>query len=472
MFEIDVKIVKNCKDSRDNAIISTAMTFDYDLFVIGAGSGGLAAAKTAASFGARVGIAEHEALGGTCVNRGCIPKKLIVYAADFALQNQIANRYGWSECDNYFDWTRFIESVDKHLENINDSVSEQLQKAGVDLIKGYATFVDDHTLELDGRKITADQILIAVGGRPNLPDIPGIEFAITSREMFHLPYLPKRFVVIGGGYIGIEFASMMNAFGCKVTVINNDELILSGFDDDVRAHVQQGLTNRGIKFFHNSTAKQIKLSEDGLLVNIKGDKQATVAADTILVATGRLPNVEKLGLEKVGVELTEKGTIKVNEYNCTSIENIYAVGDCSSRLQLTPVAKAEGQAFAKTVFGKTPKTVNYSEVPTAVFSRPEGASYGMTEQQARSEFGDDSVECFRTEFKPLLSQFAGVDEKAMLKIIVQSENQQVLGAHMVGEHAADIIQSLGVAIRKGITKEDLVETIGIHPTTAEEFMTL
>lgn len=447
------------------------MTFDYDLFVIGAGSGGLAAAKTAASFGARVGIAEHEALGGTCANRGCIPKKLIVYAADFALQNQMAHQYGWSQCDNYFDWTRFTKLVDEHLDSLNDSFSKQLQKAGVDLIKGYATFVDDHTLEVDDRKITADKILIAVGGRPNLPDIPGIEFAITSREMFHLPYLPKRFVVIGGGYIGIEFASMMDAFGCKVTVINNDELILSGFDDDVRAHIQQGLTNRGIRIFHNSTAKEIKLYEDGLLVKIKGDKQATVAADTILVATGRTPNVEKLGLEKVGIELGEKGTIKVNEYNCTNMNNIYAVGDCSSRLQLTPVAKGEGEAFAKTLFGKTPKTVNYDEVPTAVFSRPEGASYGMTEQQAREKFGDD-VESFKTEFKSLREQFGGSDEKTLIKIIVKTENQQVLGAHMVGEHAADIIQSLGVAIRKGITKQDLVETIGIHPTTAEEFMTL
>jgi glutathione reductase (NADPH) len=447
----------------------TAMTFDYDLFVIGAGSGGLAAAKAAASYGARIGIAEHEALGGTCVNRGCIPKKLIVYAADFALQNQMAQRYGWSQCDNYFDWTRFTKSVDKHLDNLNDSFSKQLQKAGVDLIKGYATFVDNHTLELNGRKITSNKILIAVGGRPNLPNIPGIEFAITSREMFHLPYLPKRFVVIGGGYIGIEFASMMNAFDCKVTVINNDELILSGFDDDVRAHIQQGLANRGIRFFHNSTAKAIKLCENGLLVDIKGDKQATVAADTILVATGRAPNIEKLGLEKLGVELTEKGTIKVNQYNCTNIDNIYAVGDCSSSLQLTPVAKAEGEAFAKTVFGKTPKTVNYNEVPTAVFSRPEGASYGMTEQQAREKFGD-SVECCRTEFPSLLSQFGGSNEKTLIKIIVQTQTQQVLGAHMVGEHAADIIQSLGVAIRKGITKEDLVESIGIHPTTAEELM--
>lgn len=448
------------------------MTFDYDLFVIGAGSGGLAAAKAAASFGARVGIAENEALGGTCANRGCIPKKLIVYAADFALQNQMAHQYGWSQCDNYFDWTRFTKSVDKHLENINDSISKQLQKAGVELIKGYATFIDDHTLEINQRKITADKILIAVGGRPNLPDIPGIEFAITSREMFHLPYLPKRFVVIGGGYIGIEFASMMNAFGCKATVINNDKLILSGFDDDVRTQIQQGLTKRGIRFFHNSTAKEIKLCEDGLLINIKGDKQATVAADTILVATGRVPNLEKLGLEKVGVELAEKGTIKVNEYSRTNVENIYAVGDCSSSLQLTPVAKTEGEAFAKTVFGKTPKTVNYDEVPTAVFSRPEAASYGMTEQKARQKFGGDSVECFKTEFRSLLTQFGGSDDKTLIKIIVHKENQQVLGAHMVGEHAADIIQSLGVAIKKGITKQDLVEAIGIHPTTAEELMTL
>lgn len=445
------------------------MSFDYDLFVIGAGPGGLAAAKTAASYGKRVAIAEHETLGGTCVNRGCIPKKLIVYAADFALQSQIAQKYGWSECDNYFDWTRFIKSVDKHLETIQDSYLGQLQKAGVELLRGRANFVDSHRIEIDGSKITADKILIAVGGKPSLPSIPGIEFAITSRQMFHLPYLPKRLAIIGGGYIGVEFASMMNAFGCRVTVINSDELVLSGFDDDIRSAVQQGLSKRGVKFFSNTTANQIKLCEDGLLLNIKGEVQRTIAADSILVATGRIPNTKNLGLENAGIEVGEKGAIKVDENNRTNQENIFAVGDCTNRLQLTPVAKAEAEAFAKTVFGKISKQVNYDEVPTAVFSRPEAASFGMTEKKAQEKFGD-KVQCYRLQFQPLLSQFAKNNEQAMIKLVVVGENQQVIGVHMVGENAADIIQILGIAIKKGISKQDLEESIGIHPTTAEELM--
>ncbi len=447
------------------------MNFDYDLFVIGAGPGGLAAAKTAASYGVRVAVAEREALGGTCVNRGCIPKKLIVYAADFALQSQMAYSYGWSECENYFDWTRFTESVDKHLETIQHSYIEQLQKCGVELIRGHATFSDNHTIDIEGRKITADKILIAVGGRPVMPDIPGIEFAIASREMFHLPYLPKRLAIIGGGYIGVEFASMMNAFGCDVRVVNNNEMILSGFDDDVRASVQEGLEKRGIQFFDNSTAKEIKLCDEGLLLKITGDKETIIPADTILVATGRAPNTKNLNLENAGVELGEEGEIQVDEFSRTNQENIFAVGDCTNRLQLTPVAKAEGQAFAKTVFGKKPQKVNYDEAPSAVFARPEAASVGMTEKKAREKFGD-TVKCYCTKFQPLMSQFPQAnDEQATIKLVVEGKNERVVGVHMVGEHASDIIQSLAVAVRKGITKEDFDETIPIHPTTAEEFMT-
>jgi glutathione reductase (NADPH) len=447
------------------------MTFDYDLFVIGAGPGGLAAAKTAASYGVRVAIAERESLGGTCVNRGCIPKKLIVYAADFALQSRMAYSYGWSECDNYFDWTRFIKSVDKHLETIQQSYLGQIEKCGVELIRGHATFIDNHTIDIEGRKITADKILIAVGGLPVMPDIPGIEFAITSREMFHLPYLPKRLAIIGGGYIGVEFSSMMNAFGCEVKVINHDEMILSGFDDDVRASVQESLRKRGVKFFDKSTAKEIKLCEEGLLLKVTGDRQTIIATDTILVATGRAPNTKNLSLDNAGVELGVKGEIQVDEFSCTNQENIFAVGDCTNRLQLTPVAKAEGQAFAKTVFGKKPQKVNYDEAPSAVFSRPEAASVGMTETKAREKYGD-AVKCFCSKFQPLFSQFPEAnEEEAMIKLVVEGENQRVVGVHMVGEHASDIIQSLGVAVRKGINKDDLDETLGIHPTTAEEFMT-
>ena len=445
------------------------MTFNYDLFVIGAGPGGLAAAKKAASYGARVAIAEKEAIGGTCVNRGCVPKKLIVQAADLALQNQMALSYGWSDCETYFDWTKFLNSVHQHIESIHHSYFEQLQKAGVELIRGDATFRDAHTVKINESEYTADKILIAVGGYPIKPNIPGIEYAITSREMFHLPYLPQRLAIIGGGYIGVEFASMMNAFGCEVTIIEQDEIILSGFDHDIRIGVQEGLSKRQIRFIGNSTAKQIKYSQETLVLTITGNSRKTIAADTILVATGRAPNTKNLGLENAGVELGEKGAVQVDEYSRTTAENIFAVGDCTNRLQLTPVARVEGVAFANTVFGKKPQKVDYEQVPSAVFARPEAASVGMTEAKAREKFGE-SVKCYSDRFQPLLSQLTDKEEQATIKIVVEGESERVLGAHMVGEHAADIIQSLAVAIRKGITKQDLDETIGIHPTTAEEFL--
>ncbi|MEH2390518.1 MAG: glutathione-disulfide reductase [Nostoc sp.] len=447
------------------------MTFDYDLFVIGAGPGGLAAAKKAASYGVRVAVAEQEAIGGTCVNRGCVPKKLIVYAADFALQNQIAQSYGWSDCQRYFDWTLFIKSVHQHIDKINQSYFQQLHKAGIELISEYATFIDTHTINIDGHKVTADKILIAVGGQPLKPQIPGIEYGITSREMFQLPYLPKRLAVIGGGYIGVEFSSMMHAFGCEVTLIEKHEIILSGFDNDIRSAVQQGLSKRGIKLFTNSTSQEIKFSEEGLLLTITGENREIIIADTILVATGYAPNTKNLGLENAHVELGEDGAIKVDEYSRTSQENIFAVGDCTSRLQLSPVAKAEGIAFADTVFGNKPRKLNYDYMPTAVFCRPEAASVGMTEAKAREKFGE-SVQCYCTQFQPLLYQLIEQDEPTTMKLVLNGDSGQVLGAHMVGEHAADIIQSLGVAIGKGITKEDLDETIGIHPTTGEEFLLL
>ncbi|KAB8331806.1 glutathione-disulfide reductase [Scytonema tolypothrichoides VB-61278] len=445
------------------------MTFDYDLFVIGAGPGGLAAAKKAASYGVRVAIAEQEAVGGTCVNRGCVPKKLIVYAADFALQNQMAHSYGWSDGHSHFDWTQFIKSVHQHIESIHHSYFEQLQAAGIELIRGRATFVDSHTVEINERKYTADKILIAVGGGAIKPNIPGIEYALTSRQMFDLPYLPERLAIIGGGYIGVEFSSMMNAFGCDVTIIERDEMILSGFDDDIRLGVQEGLNKRGIRFIGNSSIKQIKYSEDKLVLTITGDSRKTIAADTILIATGRGPNTKNLGLENAGVELEEKGAIKVDDYNRTTAENIFAVGDCTNRLQLSPVAKAEGHAFANTVFGKKPQKVDYEQAPSAVFARPEAAAVGLTEAKAREKFGE-AVKCYSVHFQPMLSQMTQNDEQATIKIVVNGESERVLGAHMVGEHAADIIQSLAVAIRKGITKQDIDETIGIHPTTGEELL--
>ena len=447
------------------------MIYDYDLFIMGAGSAGAAAASKAASLGLRVAIAEQEALGGTCLNRGCIPKKLIVYAADFALQNKIAADYGWSKSSSHFNWTQFIRSVHRQIDRINSSYQEKFKDNEITLLRGHATFVDSHTIKVDGVEVTADKILIAVGARPFIPDIPGIEFAITSREMFHLPYLPKRLAIIGGGYIGVEFASMMNALGCRVTVVDTSETILEGFDNDIRKSLQESLSNRGIKFINNSTATEIKHYEEGLLLTVSGKYKKTIAADSILVATGRTPNTEKLDLDNAQVEMGEKNAIKVDEYSRTNQENIFAVGDCTNRLQLTPAAKSEAVAFVNTVFANQPETVNYGEIPSAVFARPEMASMGMTVEQARSEFGD-SVKCYSNKFQPLMHQLASSEEKVIIKVVVEGESERVIGIHMLGEHAADIIQCLGVAIRKGITKQDLDKAIAIHPTTAEEFLTL
>ena len=447
------------------------MTYDYDLFIMGAGSAGAAAASKAASLGLRVAVAEQDALGGTCLNRGCIPKKLIVYAADFALHNKIAHDYGWSKSSSHFNWTQFIRSVHKQIDRINTSYQERFEKNGITLLRGHAAFVDAHTIKVDERKITADKILIAVGARPFIPDIPGIEYAITSREMFHLPYLPKRLAIIGGGYIGVEFASMMNALGCRVTVVDTSETILEGFDNDIRKSLQESLSNRGIKFINNSTATEIKHYEEGLLLTVSGKYKKTIAADSILVATGRTPNTEKLDLDNAQVEMGEKNAIKVDEYSRTSQENIFAVGDCTNRLQLTPAAKSEAVAFVNTIFANQPETVNYDEIPSAVFARPEIASMGMTVEQARSEFGD-SAKCYSNKFQPLMHQLASSEEQVIIKVVVEGESERVIGVHMLGEHAADIIQCLGVAIRKGITKQDLDKAIAIHPTTAEEFLTL
>lgn len=445
------------------------MTFDYDLFVIGAGSAGLAASKQAASYGKRIAIAEQEAVGGTCVNRGCIPKKLIVYAADFALKEQFASGYGWNECKRHLNWSHLITAIDQKIADLRQSYLQTLDKCGVELIKSHVTFIDPHTIEIDGRKVTSDKIIIAVGGHPLKPDIPGIEHAITSREIFQLEQLPKRLAVVGGGYIGVEFSSMMNAFGVEVTLMDTDELILSGFDDDIRSGVQNGLGERGIKFLGNTTAKEIKQVNGELQIILKSDRPQTITADTILVATGRSPNTKNLNLENANVEVGEKGTITVDDYNRTTQSNIFAIGDCSTKVPLTPVARSEGSAVAKTIFGDKLEKLNYDFVPSAVFARPEAASVGMSEAKAREKFGD--VQCLHTEFKPLFYTMTNQPEQAMMKLVIDGSDR-VLGAHMVGEHAADIIQTLAVAIRKGVTKQDVEATIGIHPTTGEEFLLL
>jgi glutathione reductase (NADPH) len=444
------------------------MAYDYDLVVIGGGPGGLAASKRAAQSGVKVAMAEESQLGGICVNRGCIPKKLMVYAADFARSLEDAKGYGWTVDSYQFDWQRFVSARNQEVERIQQSQQDSLSKAGVDVLRDRAVFVDAHTLEIGDRKVTADKILIAVGSKPIQLDIPGIEHTLTSKEIFGLQQLPRRLAIIGGGYIGVEFSSMMRGFGVDVVLMDQSDCILSGFDDDLRYRVRDGLASRGIRMLFKTTAKSIERTADGIQLTLEGE-HPDLTADVVLCAIGRTGNLEGLGLEKIGVE-THKGAIAVDGYSRTNIENIYAVGDCTARLPLTPVANEEGRAFVDTVFGNAPRQVDYDHVPSAVFARPESASVGMTEAKAREQLG--AVRCYQAEFTPLFHRLSQSSMPAMVKLVVDEKTDRVLGAHMVGEHAAEIIQGLAIAIQQGVTKEAISYAVGIHPTSAEEFFTL
>ena len=459
------------------------MAYDYDLFVIGGGSGGLAASKRAASYGAKVAIAEEYLVGGTCAIRGCIPKKLMVYGSHFPQLFHDAAGYGWSVGETKLDWEHFITSIDKEVRRLSQLHTGFLERAGVELIQSRATFVDPHTLEVDGRKVTAEKILIAVGGRPIKPDLPGMEYAITSNEIFHLKEQPKHIAIIGAGYIGVEFACIMRGLGCEVTLIIRGERILRGFDEDVRNGIQDGMTHHGIRILKNTIVKQVEQVSEGLKLTLSGESQEPVIADVFLAATGRAPNVEGLGLENVGVEVVPEdclegpgystvNAIAVNEYSQTSQPHIFAVGDVTDRINLTPVAIGEGRAFADTEFGNIRRVFNHENVPSAVFSTPEAATVGMTEADARRKLGDDRVKTYRARFRPLFHSLTGAEEKTLVKLVVEANTEKVLGAHMVGENAAEVIQGVAIAVNMGATKKDFDATVGIHPSTAEEFVTL
>ena len=446
--------------------------YDFDLFVIGAGSGGIAGAKRAAEYGVKVGIAENDRLGGTCVNRGCIPKKLMVYSSRFPAHFEEAQGYGWSPVQSTLDWSKLIVAVDKELKRLNGVYQGMLDKSGVETIKGYAKFVDSHTVEIGARKVSADKILIAVGGRPVKPEnIPGIEHTIVSDNMFHLQEQPKRLVVLGGGYIGVEFACIMHGLGSEVTQIIRADKILRGFDSDLRSSLQEAMQQHGIKIFNNSQDIKIEKTPEGIKVTAKGETEQVAIADVVsLAALGRKPNIDKLALENVGVEVV-KGAISVNECSQTSQENIYAVGDCTNRVNLTPVAIKEGRILADTTFGGKEGIMSYENIPSAVFSTPELATVGLTEEQAREKYGD-AVKIYRAKFRPLYHTLSGQEERTLMKLIVDQNSDRVLGAHMIGEHAAEIIQGVAIAIKTGGKKSDFDATVGIHPTAAEEFVTM
>ena len=444
------------------------MAYDYDLLVIGAGSAGLAAVKQAASYGATVAIAEPAQLGGVCTNRGCIPKKLLVYATDFARLFADAPHYGWSFGTVEFDWQRFVINRDREIERIHQSQQQALSKAGVDIIPERAIFVDTHTVTVGDRRLSAEKILIAVGGKPIKPDIPGIEHALTSDQMFGLRSLPKHLVIMGGGYVGVEFASTLQALGVAVTLIDRADSLLTGFDRDLSVVVQKTMTQRGIRILCNTAVKEIQQASGELQIHLSGERSETLIGDAVLCAIGRVPNLESLNLAQAGIKLAGKA-IAVDAYSCTNQPNIYAAGDCTDRLALTPVARAEGSAFADTVFGNQPRQIDYGFIPSAVFTYPEAAAVGMTESQAQEHYGVDAIECNCVEFIPLFDRLTDSPQPTFFKQVYLHESGQVVGIHLVGRQAAEMIQGMTLALKRGITRQDIQNTIGIHPTSAEEF---
>ena len=442
--------------------------YDYDLFVIGAGSGGVRAARVAAGYGAKVAIAEEYRVGGTCVIRGCVPKKLLVYASHFHEDFEDARNFGWSLDGARFDWSALIANKDKEIDRLNGIYKKLLAESGVALTEARAVLVDPHTIEIAGKRVTADTVLISTGAAPVLTNEPGAELGITSNEAFHLRELPRRVVIAGGGYIACEFAGIFNGMGAKVTQLYRGEQILRGFDDDVRNTLAVEMRKKGINIRVKTIITQTVKTAGGLSLTLSDGTALEV--DCVMYAIGRRPNTAGMGLKGAGVDCGADDAVVVNEYSQTSVPNIYAVGDCTNRLNLTPVAIREGHAFADTVFGKKPTAVDHHSVPHAVFSQPPVSVVGLTEEAARLIHG--AVEIYRSTFRPLKHTLSGRDEKTMMKLVVDRASQRVLGAHMVGLDAPEIIQTLAIAVKMGATKQQFDQTVAIHPTAAEEFVTL
>ncbi len=443
--------------------------FDYDLFVIGGGSGGVRAARMAAQTGARVGLAEEHRFGGTCVIRGCVPKKLLVYASSFASAFEDAQGFGWSAARPDFDWSKLIAAKDAEITRLEGLYARNLENAGVELHRCRATLAGPHEIRLaeNDRPVSAAHILIATGGAPFVPDVPGAHHAITSNEAFDLRHLPRRVAVIGGGYIASEFACIFNGFGARTTQVYRGPLFLRGFDDDLRTHVAEAMRARGVDLRFGRDVASIEAEGDHFSLRL--DDGDVMAVDAVMYATGRRPATRGLGLEALGVALDAGGAVAVDAYSQSSVPSIYAVGDVTDRLALTPVAIREGAAFAETVFGGRPTKADHSDVATAVFTQPEMGTVGLTEQQARAA-GD--VEIYRAVFRPMLNAISGRDERMMMKLVVAKADRRVLGVHIVGPAAGEMIQLAGVAVKMGATKEDFDRTVAVHPTAAEELVTM
>jgi glutathione reductase (NADPH) len=441
---------------------------DYDLFVIGAGSGGVRASRVAAGYGARVAVAEEHRVGGTCVIRGCVPKKLLVYGSHFAEELQDAAHYGWTVQGMSFDWATLRDTVLRDVDRLNAAYTQTLENNNVEQILERATITGPHSVKLaSGREVTAGVILVAVGAWPVLPEFPGVEHCITSNEVFHLPELPRRIVIQGAGYIAMEFAGIFNALGCDVTVVNRSDQILRGYDESLRDRLLQITMARGITYRLNCPLTEV-VEQDDRCLRVTAGQHDPFVADAVLIATGRRPKTDGLGLESAGVELGPKGEVPVDEYNRTSCASIYAVGDVTDRVQLTPIAIREGQAFADTVFGKTPRKIDYDLVPNAVFSQPPLAGVGLTEGQARNRFGN--IRVFTSDFRAMKNVFAERHERSLYKLVVDANTDRVLGIHLIGPEAPEILQAAAIAVRAGLTKADFDATVALHPSMAEELV--
>ena len=441
--------------------------YDYDLFVIGAGSGGVRAGRVSASYGAKVAIAEEFRIGGTCVIRGCVPKKLLVYGSHFAEELQDAAHYGWTVEKMTFDWNVLRDTVLEDVDRLNEAYTNTLENHGVERFLEKATITGPHGVKLaGGKEITAKTILVATGAWPVVPEFPGSDLCITSNEVFHLEALPKRIVIQGAGYIALEFAGIFNALGSTVTVVNRSDAILRGYDESLRDRLLQITMARGIQYRFNCPIEAVEKHGGAYTVKLVGHD--AFEADAVLIATGRRPNTAGLGLDNAGIELGEKGEIPVDAANKTSCASIYAVGDVTDRVQLTPVAIREGQAFADSVFGDNPRTVDYTNIPSAVFSQPPLASVGLTEGQARMQFG--SIKVFSSDFRPMKNVFAERRERGLYKMVVDAATDKILGLHMIGPDAPEILQAAAIAVKAGLTKADFDDTVALHPSMAEELV--
>lgn len=445
--------------------------FDYDLFVIGAGSGGVRAARVSSAFGAKVAIAEEHKVGGTCVIRGCVPKKLLVYGSHFAEDIHDARRFGWNVPGKpEFDWPTLRDNVLAEVDRLNGIYINTLESHDVEIIHERATVTGPNEVKLASGKIaTAKTILVATGAWPFKPDFPGVEHTISSNEVFHLETLPKRVLIAGAGYIANEFAGIFNEFSCEVTLINRSDAILRQYDQSIRDRLLEISMRKGIDFRFNAQFEKIEKNEDGSL-HVEMSNHSPLDVDIVLIATGRVPNTNGLGLENAGVELDDKGAIKVDEYSQTNVDSIYAVGDVTNRVQLTPVAIREGQAFAETVFNDNPKTVDYRYIPSAVFSHPPLAAVGMTESEARDALG--SVKVHTSDFRAMKNVLADRDERALYKMVCDGDTGKVVGLHMIGPESAEILQAAAVAVKAGLTKDDFDDVVALHPTMAEELVLL